>query len=95
VIEVHPESAHDRQTPVVVRPGAGDYPRQPEPTESLLQPGDGCLCGVAVTLMLARETPCALDVVGIGLLVVETAHPEGFAVVLSFDGEQADPLGGE
>ena len=44
---------------------------------------------------IARETPCALDVVGIGLLVVETAHPEGFAVVLSFDGEQADPLGGE
>jgi hypothetical protein len=63
-----------------------------ERTERMVEPRGRCLRGVAVPPVLAGQPPPNLDLVGIGLLVVQTAHPQERTIFSPFDGQQTKPF---
>jgi len=82
---------HHRQAAQVRPVGDRDDPRQAQWPERVVQPRRRGLRGVALAPVLASQPPGHLDVVGVGLLVVQAAHPQERAVLAAFDGEQTQP----
>jgi hypothetical protein len=76
MVEDHPKATHHRQAPLVRELRDRDHPGQVERHERVVEPSGCCFRSVAIASMLVSHPPADLDVVRIGLLVVQAAHPE-------------------
>lgn len=87
MIEGHPQPLHDGEAAHVLQVGDGDDPWEPELPEPVIEPRGRRLGRGSLAPVLASEPPRDFDVVGVGRLMVETAHPEEHVVAGALDRE--------
>ena len=83
---------HDRQAAHVRRICDRDDAWQAQRPEGAIQPRCSCLRRIAPAPVLVSQSPAHLDVVGVGPLVVQAAHPEERAIFAALDSQQAQSL---